>query len=238
MKTLLTCILIFGLIETAPAQEEGNSFRKFRAVISFGITPINPEQINERIGNSNYVLNSETKSVKSLPEFAATISFRPQDDFKILILRAGHASIERAFRISLPQTTTSSAPTGTITGEVVERYSVLPFSFGIGATTRKSDFQFQIELIYALSIVTEEGNYKTTSGDDISYSRELTSPAYGMRVAGNASVPINPTVSIVFELGYRIMTFDEYEDEKALRYSFFEFPVSGVNVSAGLALTL
>ena len=238
MKTILTCIFIFSLTVLVRAQDEDDSYRKFRAVISFGVTPINPEQINDRIGNSNYLLNSETKSIKSLPEFAATISIRPQDDFKILILRAGHASIERTFRISLPQTTTSSTPTGTITGEVVETYSVVPFSFGIGATTRKSDVKFQIELIYALSTVTEEGNYKTTSGDNISYSRELTSPAYGLRVAGNASVPINPTVSIVFELGYRMMTFDEYEDERALRYNFFEFPVNGVNLSAGLALTL
>lgn len=238
MKTIVISILIFGFIGISSAQENDESYRKFRAVISFGVTPINPEQINDRIGNSNYLLNSETKSIKSLPEFAATISFRPQDDFKILILRAGHASIERTFRISLPQTTTSTTPSGTITGEIVETYSVIPFSFGIGATTEKSDYQFQIEMIYALSIVTEEGNYKTSSGDNISYSRELTSPAYGLRVAGNASVPINPTVSIVFELGYRMMTFDEYEDERALRYSFFEFPVSGVNVSAGFALTL
>lgn len=238
MKTILTCCLITIISVFSHAQDDDDAYRKFRAVMSFGVTPINPEQINERIGNSNYLLNSETKSIKSLPEFSATVSFRPQDDFKILILRAGYSSIERTFRISLPQTTTSSAPSGTITGEVVETYSVLPFSFGIGATTRKNDFQFQIELIYALSTVTEEGNYHTTTGDNISYSRELISPAYGLRVAGNASVPINPVVSIVFEVGYRMMTFDEYEDEKALRYSFFEFPVSGVNVSAGLALTL
>ena len=34
------------------------------------------------------------------------------------------------------------------------------------------------------------------------------------------------------------MTFTEYEDERALRYNLFEFPVSGVNLSAGLALSL
>jgi hypothetical protein len=237
MKTILTCILIFSFTVLARAQDDDDTYRKFRAVISYGLTPINPEQINQRIGKSNHVLNSETPSIKSLPEFAATVSFRPMNDFKVLIGRAGYASVERTFRISLPQTTTTPAPSGTITGEIVETYAMTPVSFGIGATTPNSDFQFQIEFIYAISTVTEKGHYLTSGGENVSYSRTLTSPAYGMRVAGNAVVPVTQKIGIALELGYRLITFNEYEDEKALRYSFFEFPASGVNASAGLSFT-
>lgn len=238
MKTFLLCLVIIVTTIPASAQNDEETYSTFRALISFGVTPINPEQINQRIGRSNYILNSETKSIKSLPEFAATVSFRPMNDFKILIGRAGYAFVERTFRISLPQTTTTSTPSGTITGEIVETYAFTPISFGIGATTPKSDFQFQLEFIYAISTVTEKGHYLTSTGDNISYSRTLTSPAYGMRVAGNAVVPVTQKMGIALELGYRFISFNEYEDEKALRYSFFEFPASGVSASAGLCFTL
>lgn len=246
MKTTFSILLIIAAATFAVAQSDESDtavetpahYSKFRATISYGISAINPEQINERIGNSNYALNSSAKSIKSIPELAGAIMFRPQNDFKVLILRAGYASIERTFSISLPQTTTSPTPTGTITGEIVETYTAMPFSFGFGTTTKDNMYQFQVELIYALSTVKEEGTYRTSSGENFSYSRTLESPAYGLRVAGNATIPLSPSMGITMELGYRFMTFDEYEDEKAAAVSFLEFPVSGVSGGLGVSFTL
>lgn len=235
MKNLFLALCVFVSFSMLYAQEtEATNYPTFGIALTFGMTPINPEQINNRIGNSNYALGSEAKSIKSLPEIAGTFVFHPMNDFKILVLRAGYSSIDRVFNLSTPQTTTSSTPVGSIKGSITETYSVIPFSFGFGATTAKSEARFQVEFIYALSSITEKASYELLSGEKFSYTRTLSSPAYGARIGGNLAIPISSNFKMLFEVTYRYLLFDEYEDDKAAQYNFVEFPVSGVNVSLGI----
>lgn len=242
MKSKIFLLSVLGILSLLRAQDEPIAepapYAKFKFLFTYGITVVNPEQINDGIANTNYTLNSEAKSIKSVPEFGVTLSVRPQNDFKVLVLRAGYASVERVFTLSVPQTSTGTVPIGIITGDITETYAFTPISFGIGATDQRSENQFQIEFIYATSTITEKGTYRLTSGERISTSRELTSPAYGIRAAGHVTLRLTPTAGISMELGYRYLVFDEYEDAKAARYNFLEFPVNGVTAAAGFCFTL
>jgi hypothetical protein len=241
MKTTILLLAVFAVLCIAEAQEntiQDVSRSKFRFALTYGITPMNPDQINEHIGTSNYALGSSAKSIKSLPELGATLTLRPMKDAKVLIFRAGYASVERIFDFSQPQTSVNDTQIGTIDGTITETYSFYPLSFGIGAATPNNDYQFQVEFIYGLAYVTEQTSFRTTDGYSASVTRELQSPAYGIRVGGNSTVNFTENVGLVLELSYRYLMFDEYEDDKALPVHFFEFPLTGITLSAGIAVGL
>ncbi len=241
MKKNILCVALFGIFAFVNAQEsdpEKPEQSKFRFAFTYGISPMNPDQINRHIGESNYALGSQAKSIKALPEFGGTITLRPTGDAKIIILRAGYAAADRIFNFTMNQTSSSNTSIGKIEGTITETYSFIPLSFGIGAATSDNDLQFQAEFIYGLSYVTEEGSFRTTSGSSSSYSRELFSPAYGLRVAGNSTVKFSDKIGLVMELSYRYLVFDEYEDNKALPVHFFEFPLTGITASAGISVGL
>lgn len=241
MKKHIVYIIFFVLIAQLHAQEaviEKSEYSKVRFAFTFGITPMNPDQINQHIGESNYALGSEAKSIKSLPEFGATVTLRPMNDAKIIILRAGFANSERIFNFSMDQTSSNDSPIGKLEGSITETYAFYPLAFGVGAATANNDLQFQAEFIYGLSYVTEEGTFRTTNGTSSTYLHEFFSPAYGLRVAGNSTVAFSENVGLLMELSYRYLVFDEYEDNKSLPVHFFEFPISGITASAGISVKL
>jgi len=237
MKNIFFLLTVF-LLSILNAQEneiQDVSRSKFRFALTYGISPMNPDQINQHIGVSNYAVGSNAKSIKSLPELGATITLRPMKDSKVIIFRAGYSSVERAFDFDLPQMSASGTQIGTISGTITETYSFYPFSMGIGGATANNDLQFQAELIYALSYITEETSFRTTDGYGTTVTRELQSPAYGVRVGGNSTVHFTENIGLLLELSYRYLVFSEYENEKALPIPFFEFPLTGITLSAGLS---
>ncbi len=237
MKNIIVVLFIFATAVYAQSIEENIIPSKLQLAASFGIGAVNPSRLNDRIAASNYIFNSTAKTIKSVPEIGGTIIFRPQDDIKILVLRAGYIWFSREFPFSVPQTTTSPTQKGTINGKIIETCTIYPFSFGVGVSSLKSDYRFQIELIYAISNYVEEGSYSATAAKQ-SYSRTLFSPAYGFRAAGTAIVPVSERLGLSIEFGYRYLTFDEYEDEKGGAIRFVEIPVNGITGNFGLQFGL
>jgi hypothetical protein len=238
MKYIFVSIVLFILTPVTAQELQTIAETKYRFSLTYGITAVNPEDINTHIASSNAAFGSTTKSVKSLPELTAALSFRPQNDFKIIILRGGYISSERMFQFSIPETKNNSTPIGTTTGTITETYTAYPISIGVGGTTEKSDAQFQMEFIYGLGYVTEEGSFTSSTGTKTSYTRSIFSPTYGFRVNGSIVVPITSLVGLQFEAGYRYLMFDEFEDEATAQTSPLEFSMSGIQGSLGLSIKL
>ena len=208
---------------------------KYRLALNFGVNAMNPDQINDRIASSNQALGSIAQSINSMPEVSAALTLRPNQDTKILVLRGGYLWAERDFSFSLPETDTSSTPVGKVKGLIKETYSAYPFSIGVGLSTMASDFQAEVDFIYALGYITENGSYTTMEGVTSSYTNTLFSPAYGFRIAAQTSVPLTPHVSIVLELAYRGLKFENFENQANAQPSDVEFSMSGISGNIGIS---
>ena len=239
MKRIFSILISLFIAYGAEAQHADSSAiaSKFRLTLAFGIDAMNPDQINDRIATSNQALGSFAQSIKSMPEVSAALTIRPNHDQKILVLRGGYMWAERDFAFSLPETDSSSTPTGKIKGLIKETYSAYPFSMGIGLSTLTSDLQVEIDFIYALGYITEDGSYTTAEGMTSWYSNTLFSPAYGFRIAAQTSVPLTPNISIVLELAYRGLKFEDFENQLNAQPSDVEFSMSGISGNVGITFT-
>ncbi len=237
MKTI---VVLFVLIPACVGAQEISTDEpsKFRFSVTYGLTMINPEAINSRIAASNAVFGSQTKSLKSIPELAVTVTLRPVEDLRVIILRAGYVSSFRDFPITIPESQNGTTSGAVTTGTITETYSAYPISLGIGAANAKHDLLAQLELIYGYGYVREEGNYTSSAGKRTSYSRTVFSPTYGFRVSGAVISPISSMIGLRLEAAYRYLYFDEFEDEVTAQPSTIEFSMTGVQFNAGLHFTL
>lgn len=244
MKNISVLIVSLASIVTLALSQETEQElnidvpKKVRISLSYGISAMNPDEINQRIASSNAAFGSTTKSIKSMPELAATLVFRPSNDVKVVLLRACYLSTERQYPFSIPETSNGPTPIGTTEGTISETYSAYPFSLGIGFASMKSDMQFHIEFIYALAYVSENGSYTLSNGQHASYSRTLFSPSYGLKVAGTLIAPLSSNIGLQFDVGYRYILFDEFEDETTAQSSPLDFSMIGIQGSIGLSFTL
>ncbi|MDE3058039.1 MAG: hypothetical protein KGJ59_08795 [Bacteroidota bacterium] len=240
MKKTLFILLIFGLMQLSQARQTDSTFvpAKFHFSASFGIAVMNPDDINNRIATTNATFGSTAKTVKSMPEISAALAIRPMRDAKIIVLRGGYLWAKRDFNFTMPQTDTSSTPTGEVNGTITETYTAYPFSIGVGLATLKSDAQLQVEFIYAIGYIKEDGAFITSDGKRTSYSSSLFSPAYGFRVAVQFAVPITEMLSLHLEVAYRGLTLDSYEDDQTGMTSPIEFRMTGISGTMGLTVEL
>jgi hypothetical protein len=208
----------------------------YKFTFSFGFSVINPEEINEHISISKSLFTSTTRTIKSAPEFAATFVLRPMQDNKIFLLRGSYISIERTYNFSVPETRDTSTVTGYTSGNIRETYTAYPLSIGAGLTSSTFDSQMQIEFIFGLGYIVEEGSYISSTGRKTSYIRSLFSPGYGLRFAGNTTVQITNNIGFTLELAYRFLTFHEYEDETTTQPSDIKFSYSGIQGMIGLSV--
>ena len=239
MKRSLLIFISLFIAHCAEAQRADSAavVPKFRFSVSFGIDAMNPDQINDRIATSNEALGSLTQSIKSMPEISASLTIRPNQDTKILILRGGYLWTERDYLFYVPETDTSSTPIGKVKGSITEKYSAYPLSIGVGLSTLASDFQVELDFIYALGYITENGSFTTTGGTTTSYSNTLFSPAYGFRIAVQTTVPLTPNISVQLEIAYRGLKFEDFENQVNAQPSDIEFSMSGVSGSVGVSIT-
>jgi len=238
MKTILIFFSLVMLLSSLQAQESTSSsaLLKYKLSFSYGVYAINPIDINDHISTSNDVFGSTTRTIKSIPEIAATFSVRPLQDNQILLLRAGYMSIQRSFQVSIPETQNSPVATAYTSGTIKESYITYPLSIGVGLASTTFDSQIQIEFIYGLGYMNEETSYTSSTGKGTSYSRSFSSPAYGFRVAGQTTVRFSDKIGLTLELGYRGLAFDEYEDDASSQPANIKFSFSGLNGSAGLSI--
>lgn len=211
---------------------------QFRLSLGYGYAAMNPKELNEHIANSNTQMNSTAKSIKSMPELSGTLTFSPNESGAIITLRGGYLWIERNYSFQISETNTTGTEIGKINGNLTETYSAYPFAIGVGLTNDKSTVQLQIEFIYALGYIAEEGAYTQSSGQRTSFMHSYFSPTYGFRAAVGINAPITKQIGLGFELGYRYMTFDEFENEMTAQASPLEFPMNGIQGGVRLNLNL
>jgi hypothetical protein len=238
MKTILFILSLRLLLPSLQAQDTVSSSvrSKYKLSLSYGIYAINPSDMNDHISTSNAVFGSSTRTIKSIPEIAATFSVRPLQDNQILLLRGGYMSIQRSYQVSIPETQNTPVAIAYTTGTIKEIYTAYPLSIGVGLASFTFDSQFQIEFIYGLGYINEEASYTSSTGKGTSYSRSFFSSAYGFRIAGQTTVRLSDKIGITFELGYRGLAFDEYEDDTSTQPANIKFSYSGMNGSAGLSI--
>jgi hypothetical protein len=238
MKTILFILSLILLLPSLQAQDAVSSpfFLKYKLSLSYGIYAINPSDINDHISTSNDVFGSTTRTIKSIPEIAATFSVRPLQDNQIILLRGGYMSIQRSYQVSIPETQNTPAATAYTTGTINEIYTAYPLSIGVGLASFTFDSQIQIEFIYGLGYINEETSYTSSTGKETSYSRSFFSPAYGFRIAGQTTIRFSDKIGITLELGYRGLAFDEYQDDTSTRPANIKFSYSGLNGSVGLSI--
>ncbi|MGD0589553.1 MAG: hypothetical protein ABSA44_01980 [Bacteroidota bacterium] len=238
MKTILFLLSLILFRQSLQAQDSASSpvLSKYKLSFSYGIYAINPTDINDHISTSNDVFGSTTRTIKSIPEIAATFSLRPLQDNQILLLRGGYMSIQRSYQVSIPETQNTPTTTGYTTGTIKEIYTAYPLSIGVGLASFTFDSQIQIEFIYGLGYIDEETSYTSSTGKGTSYSRSFFSPAYGFRIAGQTTVRFSDKIGLTFELGYRGLAFDEYEEDTSTQPANIKFSFSGVNGSVGLSI--
>jgi hypothetical protein len=238
MKTIVFIFTLILLHQSLQAQDtiSSSALSKYKLSLSYGIYAINPSEINDHISTSNDVFRSATQTIRSIPEIAATFSMRPLQDNQILLLRGGYMSIQRSYQVSIPETQNTPITTGYTTGTIKEIYTAYPLSIGVGLTSFTFDSQIHIEFIYGLGYINEETSYISSAGKGTSYSRSFFSPAYGFRIAGQTTVRLSDKIGITLELGYRGLTFDEYEDDTSTQPANIKFSYSGLNGSVGLSI--
>jgi hypothetical protein len=238
MKTITSILSLLLLFHSLQAQDSisSSALLKYKISFSYGIYAIDPIDINDHISTSNAVFESSAKTLRSIPEIAATFSFRPLHDNQILLLRGGYMSIDRSYQVSIPETQNSPVITGFLSGTVKETYTAYPLSIGVGLASSTFDSQIQFEFIYGLGYIDEETSYTSSLGKTTSYSRSFFSPAYGFRIAGQTTVRFSEQVGLTLELGYRGLAFDEYEDEATTQPSDIKFSYSGITGSVALSI--
>jgi hypothetical protein len=209
---------------------------KYKLTLTYGISAVNPTEINEHILTSNTVFTSMTKQIKSIAEMSAAFSIRPSQDNKIVLLRGGYISLERSYQLSIPETRDTISTTGYTTGTIKETYTAYPLSLGVGLTSSTNDSQIQLEFIFGLGYIEEEGSYTSASGRKTNYLRTLFSPAYGLRIAGQTTVRLAERIGLTLELGYRWLSFRDFEDEATGQPSNIIFSYSGINGAIGLSI--
>jgi hypothetical protein len=211
---------------------------KFKISLSFGMSFVNPTDINDHISTSNALFDATTPTIKSVPEIAATVTFHPLRNNNILVLRGGYMWVSRSYQISVPETNASGGSIGTTTGTIKETYTAYPLSLGVGMSMSDPDAQWQAEFIYGLGYIKEEGSYVSSSGRNTSYTRTLFSPTYGFRLAAQTTVQLSESMGLTFEIAYRGMVFDQYEDETSTQPANIKFSYAGFNGSIGLSILL
>jgi hypothetical protein len=237
MKAPMLILTTGLLLQPSMAQDAAPSSEplKYKITFSYGIYGINPNDINDHIRISNDLFGSTTKTIKSVPELAATFAVRPLGGYGIILLRGGSMSVERAYNIAVPETRDTSTITGYATATVKETYTAYPLSFGVGFASSTYDMQAQIEFIYGLGYIREETSYVSTAGRTTSYSRSLFSPAYGFRIGAQTTIRFSANIGLTLEIAYRGLIFDDYENEASAQPAGMKFSYSGINGSIGLS---
>ena len=240
MKHLLCFLGLLFVCQFVRAQQSDSTAAvpKYHLSLTYSFCAVNPTDINNYIATSNAALGSTTKSIESMPELSATLTIRPMEDAKIVILRGGYLWADRSFSLSVPQTDTSPTSSGQIKGSISDTYSAYPFSIGIGLATLKSDAQLTLEFIYAVGYIDENGSFTTADGGTTSYSRSLFSPAYGFRIAAQTAVPLTSILGLHLEIAYRGLTFSDFEDQSSAQPSLINFSLTGVSGNIGLTVSL
>jgi len=240
MKRSLFVLVSLFITYCAQAQHADSStvVSKFRFSLSYGVDAMNPDQINDHIATSNEALGSSAPSIKSMPELSAALTIRPNQDTKILVLRGGYLWADRDYSFLVPETNTSSAPIGNVKGSITEKYSAYPMSIGVGLSTLSSDLQVELDFIYALGYITENGSFTTTEGTTTTYSNSFFSPAYGFRIAAQTTVPLSSKIGVQLEIAYRGLKFEDFENNANAQSTDIEFSMSGVSGNIGLSILL
>jgi len=220
----------------ACAQDTSITLAKYKFTLTYGVSFIQPDKINDHITTSNDALGSSAKIITSIPEAAVSFSIRPMENSQIVTTRVGRMYISRTYDVSIPETTASPAVAGYTIGTIEETYTMYPLSLGVGLASESFGSQLQIEFIYGLGCIDEDQSFVSSSSVRTAYSRTLLSSAYGARIAGNTMIGFSERIGLTLELSCHYLIFNDYVDQATNKQKNAEFNTSGVDVAIGLSI--
>ncbi len=106
-----------------------------------------------------------------------------------------------------------------------------PFSVGTGSVLLKTLAKAEIDFVYAVAQMSERVDVPGYSNTETVYEGE----GYGFRVNLQQMIPIDGTLGVTMDIGYRFLLIDEFRDARGVKATDLELNYSGMLVSAGLS---
>jgi hypothetical protein len=234
MKGIAVILCLY--FSVACAQDTSATLVKNKITLTYGIAFMKPDEINDHITVSNDALGSSAKIIENMPEAAITFSIRPLGNSQIITGRTGRMYITRMYDVTIPETKTSSRTVGYTSGTIKETYTMYPLSIGVGLASQSFGSQLQIEFIYGLGYIDEDQSYVSSAGVRTSYSKSLSSSAYGFRAAGSTTVMFMERLGVTLEVSYRNLVFSDYENQTTGTSQNIKFKSTGFGGALGLSI--
>ncbi len=225
-----------GLARAADADSLDNEHLlpiRFEVKATGGITLINPTSVNDHLAYLNNSLNTDIDKVSSMTRFMIGGNFWISERGFVPV-RFEYLSVSREYSytaVARPDSTTAGTP---FLVNAKNRYSVYPLSIGIGARSPGSNVEFEIDLIYALAYVTDEGSM----GAYGNYSSTADTREYGLQVLMTPKIPITQRINLDFEIGYRYLYLSDFSDNRGRLLGDLKLSLSGAILGAGLSVSM
>lgn len=246
MKTIFIALMMFVSISRLSAQTDDvfSSYSKERdtifAVIPVpmfsmgifgGVSFVSPDKINGQIEYNNSTYNTEEYPISRPGQYGIWFAYRPKNLPTFLSLRAEWLSTTRTYPFTANITTNNPNSVTPVASSTQYRYTVYPFSIGTGSVLFKTIAKAEIGFIYALAFISQETDVPGYSHSKTTYEGE----GYGFRLNLQQVIPIERTVGMTVDIGYRYLIIDEFRDAKGVLIKNTDMDYSGINLSAGLS---
>lgn len=196
-----------------------------------GVAFIKPEKINSLIEYNNSTYNTEEFPITRPGQWGIWFAYRPKNLPTFFTLRAEMLTSSRIFPFVTSITQNDPTISSSVASTTKYRYSVYPFSVGTGSVLFKTIAKAEIAFIFALARITQETDVPGYAHSETTYEGE----GYGFRLNLQQVIPIERTLGVTFDIGYRYLMVDEFRDAKGVLIKNTEVDYSGINLSAGLS---
>ncbi|MFA6456992.1 MAG: hypothetical protein WCW40_09245 [Bacteroidota bacterium] len=204
---------------------------KLSAGVYGGVGFISPDKVNDQIELNNSIYDAEESPISRPAQWGIWFAYRPKNLTNFLSLRAEMLTSSRTYSFTTNITQNDTPIIATVPSTTKYRYSVYPFSIGTGAVLFKTTVKAEIGFVFALAYITQETSVPGYSESEATYGGE----GYGFRANLQQVIPIEGTLGVTFDIGYRYLVIDEFRDPKGVLMKNTELNYSGINVSAGLS---
>ncbi len=206
---------------------------RFEVKATGGVALMNPTSLNDHLAYLNNSLNSDIDKVSSMTRFMIGGNFWISERGFVPV-RFEYLTVSREYSFTNYARPDSSPSVTPYTVNAKNRYSVYPISIGLGAKSPGSNVEFEIDLIYALAYVTDEGGM----GAQGSYSSTADTRAYGLQILMTPKFPVTAQIGLDFEIGYRYLYLTDFSDNHGRLRGDFKLSLSGAILGAGLSVSM
>ena len=247
MRTIISLFLVSLSVSILSAQEEDQVLvrssterdtifaeipqPKMSIGLTGGIAFVTPEVINNQIERFNSIYNSDEYPIRRPANWCFWFSYRPKNLPTFLALRAELLSSTRSYSFITNITGAGSTVIDRVPSTSTRTYSVYPFSVGTGSVILKTLAKAEIDFVYAVAQMSERVEVPGYSNTETVYEGE----GYGFRINLQQMIPIDGTLGVTMDIGYRFLLIDEFRDARGVKATNLELNYSGMIASAGLS---